>query len=231
MRGSRRWLFRGFAVLALGVCALLGANLWVLAGARDHVYPDVESVPPRSVALVLGAHVSGEVPSDVLEDRLALARDLYRARKVGRVLVSGDHGQSSYDEVNAMRAWLVREGIPSDDVFMDHAGFRTLDSAERAASVFEVQDAILCTQRFHLARAVFLARRAGIDALGVPADRRRYRGWARNELREALARGMAVVDSAVLGREPRHLGASIPITGPATATHDSGTSRLAGTGL
>jgi len=164
-------------------------------------------------------------PYPVLVDRLEAARRLYEAGKVRRILVSGDHAQKGYDEPNGMRRWLLDRGVPSEDVFMDHAGVRTLDTMQRAAHVFEVRDAVVCTQRFHLARSVFLARQAGIDAVGIVADRRTYGDPRYNAAREMLARTRAFADVYVLGAEPQHLGDPIPIDGDARATHDRATSR------
>ena len=128
-----------------------------------------------------------------------------------------------YDEPNAMRRWLVDRGVPDEHVFMDHAGLRTLDTMERAAKVFLVRSAIVCTQQFHLHRAVFLAQRAGIDAVGVRADRRRYLNRRRDALREFVAKSVAFLDSYVWRRQPRHGGEPIPITGDGRATHDAWT--------
>jgi SanA protein len=186
------------------------------------MYASSDSVPARAVAIVLGAKVSpGGHPSAVLEDRLATALELYRSRKVERVLVTGDHRAPEYDETNAMRAWLIERGVPDSDIFMDHAGLRTLDSMDRAARVFLVEGAIVCTQRFHLPRALFLARHAGINAVGVVADRRRYVGHRGNQGREVVARAVAFADSYLFGTRARWLGRPIPITGDARDTHDA----------
>jgi SanA protein len=176
------------------------------------------------VAIVLGARVYADgSPSPILEDRLATARDLYLRGQVRKVIVSGDHSLGDYDEVNAMHAWLVARGVPSRDVFLDHAGLRTWDTMARAARVFGVRDAVVCTQRFHLARSVFLAERTGIDAVGAVADRRRYRSARFDRVREFFARNRAVLDGYLPGSRPRHLGPPIPIEGDASASHDRNT--------
>lgn len=204
------------AVLAIpvfGLLILFLGNRYILRQARPFVHEKVVDTPPRYVAIVLGAKVWGDTPSPVLEDRLITAEELYRAGKVKRILVSGDHGTATYDEVNAMRGWLVKRGVPEAVVFMDHAGFRTNDTMQRAKRVFKIDDAVVVTQRFHLSRAIFLARWAGIDAVGVVADRRRYQGERWNTFREAIARTSAFLEAKVLGTEPRFLGDEIPITG------------------
>lgn len=227
---SRRWLRRlalgSVGAVALCTLGLLVTNVWVAASASGRLYSTVDDVPVRSVAIVPGAMVySDGTPSLSLADRLETALELYRAGKVERILVSGDHAAPEYDETNAMRRWLVRRGVPSDDIYLDHAGLRTLDTMERAKRVFEVRDAIVCSQAYHLPRAVFLARRAGIDAVGLAADRHDYPGAASYEAREILARVGAWLDSYVLGTQPRYLGPVLPIDGDSKATHDRWTKR------
>jgi SanA protein len=217
---------KGAVFVALGAAgtltgALLLAGNSVVRAATPYLYAGVDDVPPRLAAIVPGCRVYPDgTPSAMLEDRLAAALALYRAGKVQKILVSGDHGAPEYDEVAAMRRWLEDRGAKGEDVFSDHAGFRTRDTMERAASVFEVKGAIVCTQEFHLARSVFLARRAGIDAVGVPADRRVYLSMRINRLRETYARAGAFLDANVLHTSPRFHGPKIPITGDGRATRD-----------
>lgn len=215
----RRAALVGGAASLFAALAVAGANLWILNTAGP-VYEAAEDVPPRSVAIVPGARVLRDgTPMPALEDRLRCALDLYRAGRVRRILVSGDHGTAGYDEVNGMQRWLAAEGVPIEAVFLDHAGLRTLDTMERAARVFLVRDAVICTQRFHLPRSLYLARHAGLDAVGLVADRREYRDAARDAVREVGARAKAVAD-VWLGTGPRHLGDPIPIDGSAAASHD-----------
>jgi len=214
---------RGFLVAgALGLLAVafvLGAGALVRARA-GRLYRTVADVPLAEVAIVPGARVWDRQPSPMLEERLRAALALYRAGRVKKILASGDHGQHRYDEVNAMRGWLEAAGVAPADVFLDHAGFRTLDTMERARRVFGVSSAVVCTQEFHLARAVFLARRAGIEATGLVAVEPSWShaGW--NRVREAMAQAAAVLDSYVLHRGPRLLGPPIPIGGDGRITRD-----------
>jgi len=205
------------AVLAAPL-AVLVANLVVLLGGSDRV--EVADAPHAQAALVLGAQVAPDGRlSTMLRDRLARAAELYHAGKVDKVLASGDHGTAGYDEVNAMKRALVAAGVPERDVFTDHAGFDTWDSVVRAREVFGVASALVVTQGFHLPRAVWLARRAGLEAHGVAADQHAYGASTnrRNAVREVLARVKAVAD-VVTGRDPRHLGPRIPITGDGRAS-------------
>jgi SanA protein len=208
----------GFTVVA--VLAVAVANAVVLIGSEGTTPAGEERRAPRAqVALVLGALVERDGrPSPMLRDRIRAAAELYRAGKVDKVLASGDHGRAGYDEVNTMRRELMRLGVTDRDVFTDHAGFDTWDSVVRARKVFEVRSALVVSQGFHLPRAVWLARRAGLDAHGVAADVGGYAGQSRKgSIREIVARTKAAAD-VVTGAEPRFLGRRIPITGDGRAS-------------
>jgi SanA protein len=211
MHSVRRAILAG-AVLAIVVVAI--PNLVVWRGGREPVTADAAKVPHAQAALVLGAQVlpSGR-PSDMLVDRVKAAEDVYRAGRVDKLLLSGDHSRVNYDEVGTMRKMMLADGIPAADIFTDHAGFDTWDSAQRAKRVFDVDSAVVVTQRFHMARALYEARHAGLDATGFIADRRNYgRVMPRLKARETLARVKAFGD-VVTGASPKFLGAEIPITG------------------
>jgi SanA protein len=211
MHSVRRAILAG-AVLAIVVVAI--PNLVVWRGGREPVTNVPAKVPHAQAALVLGAQVlpSGR-PSDMLVDRVKAAEDLYRAGRVDKLLLSGDHSRVNYDEVGTMRRMMLADGIPAADIFTDHAGFDTWDSAQRAKRVFDVDSAVVVTQGFHMARALYEARHAGLQASGFLADRRDYgRVMPRLEAREALARVKAFGD-VLTGASPKFLGAEIPITG------------------
>lgn len=224
----RLLMYAAMAAVVVGAM-VLSASTFVTTVSAGYLYEagELQRRPSKGlvVAIVPGARVwpSGE-PSAALADRLECARALYEGGVVQRVLVSGDHGAVEYDEPNAMRSWLLERGVESADVFMDHAGFRTLDTMQRASAVFGVRRAVVCTQRFHLPRSVFLARHAGIDAVGVVSDRREYPAALYDGLRETLARARAYVDVA-LGTGPALLGPPLSIEGQATETHDAWTAQ------
>lgn len=192
--------------LAAVLVALACAH-WVRSSADGYIY-DVDSVPEAPVALVLGAQVGDDgQPSAFLAARLEIARQLLADGKVKAILVSGDHGQWTYDEPGAMQSWLVDRGVPADRVVLDHAGFDTYDSCVRANKIFGVHQAIVVTQAFHLPRAVTLCREQGIDATGVGDDSVRiYEAmWTRGEIREYGAAVKAAAD-VLTARDPIFLG-------------------------
>jgi vancomycin permeability regulator SanA len=164
------------------------------------------------VGIVFGAKVYGSgALSPVLEARVRSAVELYRAGRVRKLLMTGDNGRVEYDEVTAMKRRAVALGVPPADVVRDFAGFRTYDSCYRAREVFAVDRAVLVTQAFHLNRAIFLARRLGIDAIGYVAPPGMPEEMVRtSEGREVLARAAAVTD-ILLHRRPRYLGRREPL--------------------
>ena len=198
-------------VLAFLVLGL--PNLIVGLGGRG-VETKPEQVPHAQAALVLGAQVMPNgAPSSMLSDRITAAAELYKAGRVDKLLLSGDHGRKRYDEVGTMRDILLKQGIPAEDIFTDHAGFDTWDSAQRAKRVFDVSSAVVVTQRFHMARALYDARRAGLEVTGYAADRRQYgKIMGKLRLREAAARVKTMGD-VITGADPHFLGTEIPITG------------------
>jgi SanA protein len=206
-------------LIAVPVLVVAVANAIVLVDARGDSQDSLAALPRAQAALVLGAQVKPDGrPSVMLADRIAAAADLYRAGKVDKLLLSGDHGRWAYDEVGTMRRALLAEGVPAADIFTDHAGFDTWDSAQRARDVFGVRSAIVVTQRFHMSRALYAAHRAGLEATGYPADRRAYGGvMTRLRLRETLARVKVVAD-AVTGAGPRFGGPDVPIDGDGRAS-------------
>lgn len=195
------------------------ASSWIIYRARPRICPP-QQVAPAQTAIVLGAYVYNNkgALSPVLQDRVDTAIALYDAGKVDSLLMSGDHGQDDYDEVNAMRIYAEKKGVPRGRIFLDHAGFDTYQSMVRARKVFQVESAVVVTNRFHLDRAVFLAGSQGIRVQGVVADRRRYADDY--EMREFLARCKAFLYVYLLRPQPRYLGPEIPITGEATPSHD-----------
>lgn len=210
----------GFSVLGVLVVIFLAINAYIVLSAQSDLYTKVDDVPVKQTALVLGAQVRGNTASAILSDRLETAAELYRAKKVQKILVSGDHGGPYYDEVDVMRKNLLTQGIPAHDIFMDHAGFDTYDSVYRAREIFGVESVIIVSQTFHLPRALFIGKALGVDAVGMSANRQEYR-WStiiRNNARESLARIKALGD-VLRHAQPTYLGEPIPIMGDGTVTN------------
>lgn len=193
--GNRR---RRRALIATTAClstvgAAIALNAWVIGQAAPHLLT-IEAAKkraPDAVVLVLGASVRADgTPSRVLRDRLAAALEV--AGDSHAILLTGD-GLSA-QEIAGMRNWLTERGVARDRLLEDPAGLRTWDSMRRAKDVFAIDDVIVVTNAFHLARAVYLARAAGLRAVGVAAPAQKRPPHWKNHVRESVARVRSVVD-------------------------------------
>lgn len=204
-----------------GACSYILINQYVQKTGSRYILEAVQA-PESEAILVLGAYVFPDgTLSFMLNDRLDQAYELYRLGKAGKVIVSGDHGQKDYDEVNTMKKYLIARGVPPEDVFMDHAGFNTYESVYRARDIFQVKKVIIVTQEYHLARAVFIAKELGLQACGVAADLHDYgEVMAIYRLRETAARNKDFFLAGLIKPEPTFLGETIPVTGDGTITDD-----------
>lgn len=206
----------------LGGIGLFAINGMVKASAKSRILSSETAAQLQDVdcILVLGCGVWGDgQPSHMLEDRLKRSLEMYQLGASDKILMSGDHGQVGYDEVNVMKTFAVDAGVPSEDVFMDHAGFSTYESMYRAKEVFQAKKILIVSQEYHLYRAIYIARQLGMDAYGVAADYRSYVGQSARDLREMLAR-VKDVGSCLLKTKPTYLGEAIPIWGDGNLTND-----------
>jgi SanA protein len=194
-------------VITAGICLPRGIMVYQ---ARSKTF-SVESVPPARAAVVFGAGLTaGGRPTTVLKDRVATAVELYQAGKVEKVLMSGDNRFIDYNEPGAMKSYALELGMPEEDIVLDYAGRRTYDTCYRAGAIFQLQEAILVTQSFHLPRALYTCSSLGLPTVGVAADRRPYRDEGFWKVREVLASLIAVIQVHITRPEPV-LGQQEPI--------------------
>ncbi|MBE5785221.1 MAG: SanA protein [Clostridiales bacterium] len=221
IKRKRLFAWALFLLAAAAALPFLVSGFVKLSVKNRILSPEEAAMMGYDCILVLGAGVWGEgdsaYPSHMLEDRLLTAISLYENNAGKKLLMSGDHGTTDYDEVNVMRSFALERGVPSEDIFMDHAGFSTYESLYRARDVFEAKRVLIVTQGYHLYRALYVAKALGLDAGGVAADLRPYRGQSYYDLREVLAR---CKDAAmcILKPAPTYLGDAIPISGSGEAT-------------
>lgn len=220
MNKFKRLFLVALTVGILISAAALAADIYVASAGNRNIYSQTEDLSPAAAVLVPGAAVyRGGRMSDVFYDRAQVALEAYRAGKAPKILISGDHSRGDYDEVNTAKAFFLKNNVPGEDIFVDYAGFDTYDSVYRAKYIFRVESLIICTQEFHLPRALYLARELGIDASGIRADLHIYNLGFYNVLRENAARVKAFLDIATHA-EPRYLGEQIPIAGDGRASWD-----------
>ena len=188
----RRVLIILEVMILAGLFAFGGINLY-MKYVSEKEFATLEELEIEKqeydAAIILGAQVKeGGKLSLMLKERVDMGIALYKAGITDRLIMSGDHGREDYDEVNAMKDYAIAAGVPSEHIFMDHAGFSTYDTMYRAREIFQVEDAVVVTQEYHLYRALYIANALGIEAYGVHADYRNYAGQAGFDLREILAR-------------------------------------------
>ncbi len=194
-------------------------NAYIYFFSKSYIL-NIKDIPSAHTALVLGAKVyRNGYPSAVLHDRLTSAVTLYKRKKIKKILLSGDHGTKNYDEVNNMKKFLRKQGIPARDIFLDHAGFNTYDSIVRAKKIFLVKKMIIVTQNYHLYRAIFIAHKKGLSAYGYSADKRVYVFLRYYKFREIFANIKACL-SLLISKRPRFLGDIIPISGNSKKSWD-----------
>ena len=220
------WWKRALILLiCLGIVGgglVLGVNAHVRQTTAGRIITQEEAAELTDVdcVLVLGCGIREDgTPSHMLEDRLKQGVALYDLQASPKLLMSGDHGRVEYNEVGTMKEYAMEAGVPSEDVFMDHAGFSTYESLYRAKEIFGVKKLIIVTQEYHLYRALYIAERLGLEAWGVASDYRTYWGQTTREIREILARAKDFVNT-VFWPEPTFLGEAIPVSGNGDLTND-----------
>ncbi len=211
----KKWLLRFCLLGLLTGLSILVCDLWVAFSARSQVFSDINELPNNDVALVLGTskRAKGGRTNLFFKYRMDAAARLYQAGKVRHFILSGDNRFKEYDEPNDMKKALLDRGIPTSAITLDYAGFRTFDSVVRCKEIFGQSRVTIVSQEFHNLRAVFIAKRKGIDAIAFNARGVSSRYSLKTWLREYLARTKAVLDVYVLGTKPYFLGEkeNIPI--------------------
>ncbi len=223
MKTKRKRALKWFLALVLTglfcILAVLIINAIVIGINRQYILSEEDAAAlDADCILVLGCGVLDDgTPTLMLADRCNVGIRLFEAGASDRLLMSGDHSRTDYDEVNTMKALAVAKGIDPDSVFCDHAGFSTYESMYRAKNIFCSGRIIIVTQKYHLYRAIHDARALGLEAYGVSASERDYRSQWAQDLRELLARVKDMI-YCIFRPEPTFLGDTIPISGPGSLT-------------
>jgi len=205
-----KWLF---LLIILGVVTLYSIDRYV--STFGDMYTHIKEVPQKNAALLLGTakYARGGGQNYFYTYRIRAAVALWKAGKVKAIVVSGDNGTKYYDETTTMYEDLVNAGVPAKYISKDYAGFRTLDSVLRAEAIFDLKDYIIISQKFHLERALFIAKAKGQKAIGfvakdIPGTAAAYR----MKVREYLARAKAFLDVYILHTEPKFYGKKEKVT-------------------
>ena len=205
-----KWFLRLFlsllAVALIGLLSVAFINKYVYSQNSDKIKTSITEVPteePKRVAIVFGARVWDDgSPSNSLYDRVLTGVELYRAGRVGQLLMSGDKTGENYDEPAAMKKLAIQLGIPEGDIVLDNEGKRTFGTCNRAKEVFGIQKAVLVTQNYHLPRALYLCNSLGVESIGITANRRKYDGENYYHFREFFSTASAWFEINFLPFEP-----------------------------
>ena len=226
MKTKRKRLRNAIIVLlylaVVGIATLFIVNGHVKAVGKDRILSVEKAAELEDVdcIIVLGCQVKDDGSlSHMLRDRLIRALEVYETGAAPKLLMSGDHGREDYDEVGAMKQYAIENGVPSENVFMDHAGFSTYETVYRAKEVFEADRVIIVTQEYHLYRALYIAEQLGVEAYGVSSDLNTYGGQSMRGAREVLARCKDWL-MCIFKPEPTYLGEAIPVSGNGDLTND-----------
>ena len=209
----RRFAFIILLIGCAGILAILWSGAAIRLAAQGRTYTEVQALPHRQVGLVLGCaqYVNGNISNLFYQNRIAAAVTLFEAKKIDFLLVSGDNHTRGYDEPSAMRDSLINAGVPVEKIYLDYAGFRTLDSVVRAKEVFGLSEVTVISQEFHNQRALFIAKHIGLDAIGFNAAEVQKFISLRTRFREQFARVKTILDVFLFGPRAKFLGPKITI--------------------
>ncbi len=213
MKKRLKSIFKWSVFLFLaGIVLTLGFDKIVVKAASEKLYNSTEDIPKNKVGLLLGTakYLSSGQLNLFYKYRIDAAVKLYKAGKVEFILVSGDNSRKDYDEPTTIKNDLVSKGIPAEKIFLDYAGFRTLDSIVRSKAIFGQEKLTVISQPFHNERALFIASKKGVDAIGYNAQDVSLAYGFKVQIREKLARNKMILD-LIFGKKPKYLGEQIII--------------------
>lgn len=209
--------------IIIGIITVSGVfmvNWFVKLSTKDKIIENYTNIKDADAILILGCEVKPDGSlSLMLKDRLDKGIELYKNGVATKVIVSGDHGRDDYDEVNAMKKYMIQNEVPSEDIFMDHAGFNTYDSMYRAKNIFNVNKCVVVTQKYHLYRSIYIGNALEMETYGVPAQNIKYVGQLGRDIREVLARDKDVV-KCIFKPQATYMGDTIPVSSNGDITND-----------
>lgn len=208
-------------IVLISIIITIIINYYIINTSKKRILKEEDYSKLNNIdcILILGAGIWGDKPSPMLQDRLDEGIKLYKKGLSSKIIMSGDHGKEEYDEVNVMKSYAIEKGVPSKDIFMDHAGFSTYESVYRSKEVFEVKKMIIVTQKYHLYRELYIADRLDINAYGVNSNPKKYSGQIFREVREIIARNKDFIYT-IIKPKPTYLGESINVSGSGDITND-----------
>ena len=205
--------FKIFLYLAiLGLVAIVSVNYYVKSSTKKNIYYSLKRFPKNDVGIIFGAGINGDQPSKYLKDRLDAGILLWKAKRINKILLSGDNGREEYDELTVMKNYCFNHGVDTTKIFIDYAGFDTYSTMYRAKHIFKIKKATLISQEYHLNRAIYIGNKLGIKSVGYSANKGEYLGYKYVCFREYGSVFKSFFD-VLRNRQPRFLGREINING------------------
>lgn len=196
----------------IGLIAVFSVNIYVQSTTKTNIYNSIKRFPKNDVGIIFGAGINGNQPSKYLKDRLDAGISLWKAKRINKILLSGDNGREEYDELTVMKNYCYSHGVDTTKIFIDYAGFDTYSTMYRAKHIFKIKRATLISQKYHLNRAIYIGQQLGIKSVGYSANKGEYLGYNYVCFREYLSTFKSFFD-VLRNREPHFLGGEINING------------------
>lgn len=196
----------------IGLIAVGSVNYYVKSLTKTKIYYSAKKFPKNDVGIIFGAGINGNQPSKYLKDRLDAGIMLWKAKRINKILLSGDNGRDEYDELTVMKNYCYNHGVDTTKIFIDYAGFDTYSTMYRAKHIFKIKRATLISQKYHLNRAIYIGQKLGIKCVGYSANKGEYLGYKYVCFREYGSIFKSFFD-VLRNREPRFLGTQIDING------------------
>ena len=208
-------------IIVIILLFIIVVNLYEIFSSKNQILEDENTkIENIDCLLVLGAGIiNNERPTLMLKDRLDKSIELYKKGIAPKIIMSGDHSSVNHNEVIIMKNYAIERGVPSEDIFMDHAGFCTYDSIYRAKEIFGVKNMIIVTQKYHLYRSIFIANFLGVKSYGIKSDARKYTKMPYHLIREMLARCKNFL-KCIFRMKPKYLGERISLKQSGDVTND-----------
>ena len=200
-----------------GIIFFILVNVYVNSQTNSAIFESIIKVPKTELGIIFGAGINGDKPSKYLKDRLDAGINLYHSKRINKILLSGDNGSESHDELTVMKKYCFANGVDTTKIYIDYAGFDTYSTLFRAKKIFKINKAILISQKYHLNRALFVGNKLGVNCTGYSANVGIYNGYNYVCFREYFFTFKAVID-VIRNREPKFLGNEISINGVSNYT-------------
>jgi len=203
----------------LGIIVVLGINLLVKSQTDPVIFLKEKDTPGTKVAIIFGAGINNNKPSKYLKDRLDAGIKLYNNHKIDKILLSGDNGSNEHDELTVMKLYCYEHGVDTTKIYLDYAGFDSYSTLYRSKYIFNIDTAILVSQKYHLNRCINIGNKLGVKSYGFAADQGTYQGYKYASFREYFAVVKSTID-ILIGRKPHFLGKTVDINGPSNYTKE-----------